>query len=354
MDRYRLAVIEGDGIGREVIPEGLAAIRAAAEVTGSFVIETIDHPWSCEYYAKHGRMMDDDALDRLRDSDAIFLGAIGFPGVPDHVSLWNMLLPLRQAFDLSVNLRPMRLLPGIPGPLRDRTPEQVDMVVVRENTEGEYCGIGGRLRAGTQDEVVMQTAVFTRKGTERIVRYAFDLAMQRDRTLISATKSNALNHSMVFWDEVVAAVAPDYPEVRVQGMHVDALAALMILHPDRVDTIVASNLFGDILTDLGAALMGSLGLAPSANIDPTNTHPSLFEPIHGSAPDIAGRGIANPMATVWAGSMLLDHLGQTEAAALLMRAVEHVALAGPRTPDLGGTASTHELGEAMVAAIRAA
>ena len=354
MDTYRLAVIAGDGIGREVVPEGTAAIRAAAEVTGSFAIETVDYPWSCEYYAAHGRMMDDDALGRMRGSDAILLGAIGFPGVPDHVSLWNMLLPLRQAFDLSVNLRPMRLLPGITGPLRDRTPADVDMVVVRENTEGEYCGVGGRVRAGTADEVVTQTAVFTRRGTERIVRYAFELAMTRDRTLMSATKSNALNHSMVFWDEVVAMVAPDYPDVRVQGMHVDALAAFMILHPERVDTIVASNLFGDILTDLGAALMGSLGLAPSANIDPTDTFPSLFEPIHGSAPDIAGRGIANPMATVWAGSMLLDHLGESDAAALLMRAVEQVALAGPRTPDLGGTASTHDVGSAMVAAIRGA
>jgi tartrate dehydrogenase/decarboxylase/D-malate dehydrogenase len=354
MDTYRLAVIEGDGIGREVVPVGLAAIRAAAELTGSFAIETTSYPWSCEYYATRGRMMDGDALERMADSDAIFLGAIGFPGVPDHVSLWNMLLPVRQAFDLSVNLRPVRMLPGIPGPLRDRTPEEVDLVVVRENTEGEYCGVGGRVRAGTPDEVVTQTAVFTRKGTERIVRYAFELARTRDRTLVSATKSNALNHSMVFWDEVVADVAPDYPDVAVRGMHVDALAALMVLHPERLDTIVASNLFGDILTDLGAALMGSLGLAPSANIDPTGRHPSLFEPIHGSAPDIAGRGVANPMATVWAASMMLDHLRQPEAAGLLLRAVERVALEGPRTPDLGGTASTQELGDAMLAAIRGA
>ena len=351
MDTYRLAVIEGDGIGREVVPEGLAAVRAAAQVTGSFAITTVDHPWSCEYYATHGRMMDDDALPRLADSDAIFLGAIGFPGVPDHVSLWNMLLPVRQAFDLSVNLRPIRMLAGIPGPLRDRTPADIDFVVVRENTEGEYCGVGGRIRAGTPDEVVTQMGVFTRKGTERIVRYAFELARTRDRTLVSATKSNALNHSMVFWDEVVAAVAPEYPDVSVRGMHVDALAALMVLHPERMDTIVASNLFGDILTDLGAALMGSLGLAPSANIDPTRRHPSLFEPVHGSAPDIAGRGIANPMATVWAASMMLDHLGQPEAAGLLMRAVERVALDGPRTPDLGGTASTRDVGQAMVDSI---
>jgi tartrate dehydrogenase/decarboxylase/D-malate dehydrogenase len=354
MDTYRLAVIEGDGIGREVVPEGLSAIRAAADVTGSFAVSTVSYPWSCEYHATHGRMMDDDALERLADSDAILLGAIGYPGVADHVSLWNMLLPVRQAFDLAVNLRPIRLLPGIPGPLRDRTPEDIDFVVVRENTEGEYCGAGGRIRAGTPDEVVTQTGVFTRRGTERIVRYGFEVARTRGGSLISATKSNALNHSMVFWDEVVADVAVDYRDVSVRSMHVDALAALMVLHPDRLDTIVASNLFGDILTDLGAALMGSLGLAPSANIDPTRAHPSLFEPIHGSAPDIAGRGIANPLATVWATSMMLEHLGQPEGAALVMGAVERVALDGPRTPDLGGQATTRQVGQAIVDAIHAA
>jgi tartrate dehydrogenase/decarboxylase/D-malate dehydrogenase len=320
-------------------------------VTGSFAIETVDHPWSCEYYATHGRMMDDDALERLADSDAIFLGAIGFPGVPDHVSLWNMLLPVRQAFDLSVNLRPIRMLEGIPGPLRDRTPADIDFVVVRENTEGEYCGVGGRIRPGTPDEVVTQTGMFTRKGTERIVRYAFELARTRDRTLISATKSNALNHSMVFWDEVVAAVAPEYPDVTVRGMHVDALAALMVLHPERMDTIVASNLFGDILTDLGGALQGSLGLPASANLNPERAHPSMFEPVHGSAPRRAGEGVANPMAAVWAAALLLDHLGEREAGALVMAALRHVAKHGPRTRDLGGSAKTSEVGEAIAAAI---
>jgi tartrate dehydrogenase/decarboxylase/D-malate dehydrogenase len=349
MERYRCSIIAGDGIGREVVPEGLRAIRAAADVTGSFGIETVEHPWSCQWYAEHGRMMDDDALDRLRDSDVIYLGAVGLPGkVPDHVSLWGLLLPIRQRFDLCINRRPIRLLPGIRGPLRDRSPADIDFVCIRENVEG----VGGRVRAGTPDEVVTQTAVFTRRGTERVVRYAFELARQRRRTLVSATKSNALNHSMVFWDEVVAAVASDFPDVAVTSTHVDALAARMILAPQLLDVIVASNLFGDILTDLGGALQGSLGVAASANIDPSGRHPSLFEPVHGSAPDIAGRGIANPMAAIWAGAMLLEHVGQPEAAALVMSALEHIAASGPRTIDLGGTASTTEVGAAVEAFIR--
>jgi tartrate dehydrogenase/decarboxylase/D-malate dehydrogenase len=354
MKRYRLSIIPGDGVGVEVVPEGLRAIRAAGEVTGAFGIDTVDFPWSCQYYAQHGRMMDDDALDRMRDSDAIYLGAIGFPGVPDHVSLWNMLLPIRQRFDLYVNLRPIRLLPGISGPLRDRTPDQIDFVCVRENTEGEYCGVGGRIRQGTPDEVVMQTAIFTRKGTERVVRYAFDLAMKRERTLVSGTKSNALNHSMVFWDEVVAEVAKDYPEVSVQNQHVDALAARMVLNPQQLDVIVASNLFGDILTDLGGALQGSLGLPASGNIDPTGRHPSLFEPVHGSAPGRAGKGLANPMAAITAAAMLLEQLGEAEGAKLIHDGVAHVALHGPRTMDLGGEARTRDVGDAVEASIRSA
>ena len=352
MNTHRLSIIPGDGVGREVVPEGLKAIRAAADVTGSFTIETVDYPWSCQYYAENGRMMDADALDRLRDSDAVYLGAIGFPGVPDHVSLWQMLLPIRQQFDLYINLRPIRLLPGIAGPLRDRGPEDIDFVCVRENTEGEYCGVGGRIRAGTPDEVVMQTAIFTRKGTERVVRYAFDLARARKQTLVSATKSNALNHSMVFWDEVVEAVSRDYPEVAVTSTHVDALAARLVLAPQMLDVVVASNLFGDILTDLGGALQGSLGLPPSGNIDPTGRHPSLFEPVHGSAPGRAGQGTANPMAAIWAASMMLEQLGETEAAGLVMRGLEHVALSGPYPKDLGGSARTAEVGDAVEAAIR--
>lgn len=350
---YRLSIVPGDGVGREVVPEGLKAVRAAAEVTGSFDFVEVDYPWSCEYYAANGVMMDADAIDRMRDSDAIYLGAIGFPGVPDHVSLWEMLLPIRQQFDLYINLRPIRLLPGIKGPLRDRGPEDIDFVCVRENTEGEYVGVGGRIRKGTPDEVATQTAIFTRKGTERVLRYAFDLARKRDKQLVSATKSNAMNYGMVFWDEVTAAVAADYPDVSVTSQHVDALAARMVLNPQQLDVIVASNLFGDILTDLGGALQGSLGLPPSGNIDPEGRFPGLFEPVHGSAPGRAGQGTGNPMAAIWAASMMLDSLGEAEGAALIMRGLEAVALNGPYTKDLGGTARTVEVGDAVVAAIRA-
>ena len=353
VDALRLSIIPGDGVGREVVPEGLKAIAAAAAVTGSFAVETVEYPWSCQYYAERGVMMDADALDRLRDSDAIYLGAIGFPGVPDHVSLWEMLLPIRQQFDLYVNLRPIRLLPGIAGPLAGRTPEDIDFVCVRENTEGEYVGVGGRIRAGTPDEVVTQTAIFTRKGTERVLRYAFDLATKRKKQVVSCTKSNALNHSMVFWDEITRLVAADYPDVEVTTTHVDALAARMVLNPQLLDVVVASNLFGDILTDLGGALQGSLGLPPSGNIDPEGRSPGLFEPVHGSAPGRAGQGTANPMAAIWAASMMLEAVGQAEAAGLVMRGLEAVALDGPRTKDLGGSARTSEVGDAVAAAIHA-
>ena len=352
MATYRLSVVPGDGVGREVVPEGLKAVHAAAETTGAFAFETVDYPWSCEYYTQHGVMMEPDALERMRDSDAIYLGAIGFPGVPDHVSLGQMLLPIRQQFDLYINLRPIRLLPGIKGPLRDRGPDDIDFVCVRENTEGEYVGVGGRIRAGTPDEVVTQTAIFTRKGTERVLRYAFELAQGRQKQLVSCTKSNALNHSMVFWDEVTDLVAADYPDVDVTTTHVDALAARMVLNPQLLDVVVASNLFGDILTDIGGALQGSLGLPPSGNIDPAGRYPGLFEPVHGSAPGRAGQGTANPMAAVWAASMMLDALGEAEAAALVMRGLEAVALNGPYTKDLGGTASTDAVGDAVAAAIR--
>jgi tartrate dehydrogenase/decarboxylase/D-malate dehydrogenase len=346
--RYRIAVIPGDGVGREVVAEGLAAMRAAGEVTGAYELETVDYPWSCEWYLEHGAMMPADGLDRLRDSDAIYLGAVGFPGVPDHVSLWGLLLPIRQGFDQYVNLRPIRLLPGITGPLVGREAADIDFVCIRENTEGEYSGVGGRLRPGTADEVALQTAVFTRRGTERVVRYAFELARTRRRHVTSATKSNALNHSMVFWDEVVAEVARDYPDVAVTSTHVDALSARMVLAPNALDVVVASNLFGDILTDLGGALQGSLGIPASGSINPARTAPSMFEPVHGSAPGRAGKGIANPIAAIWAASMLLDHLDEPEAGALVMAGLEHVALAGPRTVDLGGDATTREVGAAVV------
>jgi tartrate dehydrogenase/decarboxylase/D-malate dehydrogenase len=294
-------------------------------------------------------MMDADALDRLQGFDAIYLGAIGDPSVPDHVSVWELILPIRQRFDQYVNLRPMRLLPGVPGPLAGRTPADIDMICVRENSEGEYSGVGGRMHAGTPHEVAEQTGVFTRRGVDRIARFAFELASRRPRRrLASATKSNAMQHTMVLWDEAVEAIAADYPTVEWRKYHVDALAARMVTDPASLDVIVASNLFGDILTDLGAAVSGSLGVAPGANIDPERRHPSMFEPIHGSAPDIAGKGIANPIGAIWAGAMMLDHLGLTPAHDRIVRAIERVVgEGGPRTPDLGGKATTREVAAAI-------
>ena len=351
MKTYRIAVIPGDGVGREVIPEGLRVLRRAAEVSGSFTLSTTAYPWSCEWYLEHGRMMPDDGLDRLRDSDAIYLGAVGFPGVPDHVSLWGLLLPIRQTFDQYVNLRPVQLLDGVASPLRDRGADDVDILCIRENTEGEYAGVGSRVRRGQSDEFALQTAVFTRRGIERVARYAFGQAASRRAKVASATKSNALQYSAVLWDEVVAEVASEHPGVELTSYHVDALAARFVTAPDTLDVVVASNLFGDILTDLGGALQGSLGLPASANLDPERRYPSMFEPVHGSAPGRAGQGVANPMAAIWAGSLMLRHLGEVEAADLVMAALRHVARAGPRTRDLGGTARTSEVGEAVARAV---
>jgi tartrate dehydrogenase/decarboxylase/D-malate dehydrogenase len=352
VNRYRLAVIAGDGIGLEVIPEGLAAIRRAGEVTGSFAVDTIDYPWSCRWYLEHGAMMPPDGLTKLADSDAIYLGAVGLPGaVPDHVSLWGLLLPIRQTFDQYINLRPCQVLDGIPSPLRDRGPADIDILCVRENTEGEYSGMGGRFHRGSPEEMALQTSVYTRRGVERVVRWAFERAQERRQSLASATKSNALQYTAVLWDEIVDEVARDFPDVTVTPYHVDALAARFVTAPDSLDVVVGSNLYADILTDLGGALQGSLGLPASANLDPSRRHPSMFEPVHGSAPTIAGQGIANPMAAAWSASMLLDHLGEPEGARLVMDALRAVARRGPRTRDLGGQASTHEVGEAIVAAI---
>jgi tartrate dehydrogenase/decarboxylase/D-malate dehydrogenase len=298
-------------------------------------------------------MMPVDGLTQLADSDAIYLGAVGFPGVPDHISLWGLLLPIRKGFDQYVNLRPVELLEGIPGPLRDRGPGDIDILCIRENTEGEYSGLGGRSRAGTADEIAIQTALFTRQGVERIARYALDQARSRRKELASATKSNALQYTAVMWDEVVADVARDYPDVTVTPYHVDALAARFVTAPDTLDVVVGSNLFGDILTDLGGALQGSLGLPASANLNPERAHPSMFEPVHGSAPRRAGQGVANPMATVWAGKLMLDHLGETEAAGLVMDALRSVARSGPRTRDLGGIATTIDVGTAIADAVGA-
>jgi tartrate dehydrogenase/decarboxylase / D-malate dehydrogenase len=345
----RLAVIPGDGIGREVIPAGLAVVDAAARKAG-VRLETVEFPWSCAYYREHGRMMDGDALERMAGFDAIYLGAIGDPSVPDHVSVWEMILPVRQRFEQYVNLRPMRLLPGVRSPLAGRGPADIDMVCVRENVEGEYAGAGGRLDAGTANEWAEQTGVFTRRGIDRVARYAFALAASRPRRLLaSATKSNALQHSMVLWDEVVAGVARDYPGVTLHKYHVDALAARMVTAPQSLDVIVASNLFGDILTDLGGAVSGSLGVAPGANLNPERAWPSMFEPIHGSAPDIAGQGIANPIGAIWAGALLLDHLGHRDAHDAIVSAIERVLEEGRvSTPDLGGTATTEAVGRAIL------
>jgi tartrate dehydrogenase/decarboxylase/D-malate dehydrogenase len=348
---FRIAVIAGDGIGQEVIPPAIEVVQRAA--TGSCALEFESFPWGCEFYRRHGRMMDVDALDTLQGFDAIYLGAIGDPAVPDHVSVWELILPIRQRFQQYVNLRPMRLLPGVPSPLAGRRAAEIDMVCVRENSEGEYSGFGGRLHAGTPDEVAEQTSVFTRRGVDRIAKFAFELAARRPRRqLASATKSNAMQHTMVLWDEAVAAVAADYPSVSWRKYHVDALAARMVTDPSSLDVIVASNLFGDILTDLGAAVSGSLGVAPGANINPERTYPSMFEPIHGSAPDIAGKGIANPIGAIWAGALLLDHLGATDAHDRVVTAIERVlADGGPRTRDLGGRATTIEVAQAIASAL---
>jgi tartrate dehydrogenase/decarboxylase/D-malate dehydrogenase len=351
-NKYRVAVIAGDGIGREVVPEGIIAMEAAARRYG-FALEWREFDWSCETYAKTGRMMPEDGLDQLRSFDAVFLGAVGYPGVPDHVSLWGLLIPLRRNFQQYINLRPVRLLAGVDTPLKNRAPGDIDFYVVRENNEGEYSEIGGRLFAGTENEMAMQEAVFTRRGCDRVMRYAFELARTRKSHVTSATKSNGIIHTMPFWDERFAAVARDYPDVKTDQYHIDILTAHFVRHPDWFDVVVGSNLFGDILSDLGPAVVGSIGIAPSGNINPEREYPSMFEPVHGSAPDIAGRGIANPIGQIWSGAMMLEHFGEVDAAAAVERAIAEVlAEGGTRTPDLGGNAGTKELGAAVTAAIR--
>jgi len=344
----KIAVIAGDGIGKEVIPAGMAAIQAAVRGTDVSIAFT-ELPWGCEHYLAHGRMMADDGFERLDAYDAIYLGAIGAPGVPDGISA-AMILAIRQRFDQYVNLRPMRLLDGIASPLANRTRADIDMICVRENSEGEYSGVGGRVHRGTPHEVAQQVGVFTRHGIERILRYGFELAASRPRRLLaSATKSNALTHSMAMWDEIAEIVRKDYPAVEYRKYHVDALAARMVTHPQTLDVLVTSNLFGDILTDIGSAISGSLGIAPGANINPARTHPSMFEPIHGSAPDIAGRGIANPIGAIWAGALMLDHLGRRDVHDRIIGAIERVVASGTaRTPDLGGSATTQEVASAIV------
>jgi tartrate dehydrogenase/decarboxylase/D-malate dehydrogenase len=350
--RHRIAVIPGDGIGKEVVPEGQRVLEAAARRFG-FELAWTEFDWSCERFARTGRMMPEDGLEQLRACDAIFLGAVGAPGVPDHVSLWGLLIPIRRTFRQYVNLRPVRLLPGVRSPLADRSPAEIDMVIVRENNEGEYSEIGGRLYKGTEEELAVQQAVFTRRGCDRVMRYAFELARTRPRRHVtSATKSNGIIHSMPYWDERFQAMAREYPDVETAQYHIDILAAHFVQHPDWFDVVVGSNLFGDILSDLGPAIAGSIGLAPGGNINPEKEHPSMFEPVHGSAPDIAGKGIANPIAQIWTGAMLLEHLGHTTAAHAIVRAIEMLVAEGKTvTRDLGGKASTREVGAALASLI---
>ncbi len=355
MHDYHLAVIPADGIGREVLPEALATLEAVAHLDGGFRVHARTFDWGSERYLTRGAMMPSDGLATLERGGfhAVLLGPVGDPRVPDHVTLWGLLLPIRQGFDQYVNLRPMRLLPGVPGPLAGKGPPEVDVVCVRENTEGEYAGIGGRMRPGTPDELAIQTTVFTRKGVERIIRYAFEYARAHRRTKVtSATKSNSMQHAMVFWDEVFREVAAGYPEIDAESQLVDSLAARFVSRPESLDVVVASNLFGDILTDLGAAISGSMGLAPSANLNPERRYPSLFQAIHGSAPDIAGQGIANPIGEIWSAALLLDFLGEAEAARRMEEAIGQVLVEGRvRTGDLGGRATTRELGDAIRAAL---
>ena len=354
MAAHRIAVLAGDGIGKEVMPEGLRAVETAARKFGVDLAFT-SFDWSCDYYAKHGRMMPEDWLTQLKPFEAMFYGAVGWPAtVPDHVSLWGSLIKFRRDFDQYVNMRPCKLMPGIPSPLANRKPGDIDFVVVRENTEGEYSSVGGRMYEGTEREIVFQESVFSRKGTDRVMRFAFELARSRAaKHLTSATKSNGISITMPYWDERVELMAQRYPQVRVDRFHIDILTANFVLHPDWFDVVVASNLFGDILSDLGPACTGTIGIAPSANINPERLYPSLFEPVHGSAPDIAGRGIANPIGQIWCASMMLDHLGEPAAAAAVLGGVETVLARGgdTLTPDMGGTATTQTLGKAVADAV---
>lgn len=348
----KIAVIAGDGIGREVMPEGLRVLDEAMRKFGiALEAEHLDFA-SCDYYAKHGQMMPDDWKEQLLPKDAIFFGAVGWPAtVPDHVSLWGSLLKFRREFDQYVNLRPCRLMPGVPSPLANRLPGEIDFVVVRENTEGEYSSVGGRMYEGTEREVVFQQSVFSREGTDRVLKFAFELARKRGRHLTSATKSNGISITMPYWDERVAEMARAYPDVQCDKYHIDILCAHFVRHPDWFDVVVASNLFGDILSDLGPACTGTIAIAPSANINPEGRYPSLFEPVHGSAPDIAGKGIANPVGQIWSAALMLEHFGHVEAAAAIVTAIERVLQAGPDhaplTPDMGGKGTTVELGKAI-------
>jgi len=354
---FRIAAIAGDGIGLEVMPEGIKVVRKAAAKYG-IELEFQNFEWaSCDYYLACGKMMPDDWFEQLKGYDAIYFGAVGWPDkVPDHISLWGSLLKFRREFDQYANIRPVKLFPGVPCPLANRKPGDIDFIVVRENTEGEYSSVGGRVFEGTEHEFVLQESVFTRRGVDRILKYAFDLAQTRSRKYVTAaTKSNGMAISMPYWDERVAAMADNYPDIKWDKQHIDILCARFVLHPDRFDVVVASNLFGDILSDLGPACTGTIGIAPSANLNPERKFPSLFEPVHGSAPDIFGKNIANPIAMIWSGALMLDFLGDgpefRAAHDAIMQAIETVIAQGPKTRDLGGQGSTQEVGQAIADAL---
>ncbi len=349
--QHNIAVIPGDGIGKEVTPCGVEALKLAADIHGGFSFSFTEFPWSCDFYQKTGRMMPEDGIEILKNYEAIFLGAVGSPKIiPDHISLWGLLIPIRREMQQYINLRPVKQMSGVRSPLAH--PNGFDIVVVRENSEGEYSAVGGRIFSG-EDEVAVQNAVFSRKGCARAMRFAFEIARKRDKKfLTSATKSNGIVHTMPFWDEVFAQVARDYPEVRQTSTHIDALSAFFVTKPQELDVVVASNLFGDILTDLGAAIMGSIGIAPSANINPDRRFPSMFEPVHGSAPDIVGKGVANPVGQIWTAKMMLDFFGYEDIGALLLKSIEDTLASGVATPDLGGRASTKETTQAILAAFK--
>ncbi len=351
MKTYKIAVIAGDGIGPEVIAEGVKVLKKVAELDGSFEFEFTHFPWGCEYYLQNGCMMPEDGIETLSKFDAIYLGAVGYPGVPDHISLWDLLLKIRHEFDQYVNLRPVKLLKGAYCPIKDMGIEDIDMTVIRENSEGEYAGAGEWLNKGREDEVVLQTGVFTRKGCERIIRYAFELARQQGKSVTSISKGNALNYSMVFWDSVFEEVSKEYPEVKTQSLLVDAACMFFVKNPQRFEVVVTSNLFGDIITDLGAAISGGMGLAAGANINPERKFPSMFEPVHGSAPDIAGKGIANPLASIWSVSQMLDFFGYEDWGKKVLDAIEKLMVENVKeelTPDMGGTGSTSSVGDGVI------
>jgi tartrate dehydrogenase/decarboxylase/D-malate dehydrogenase len=355
MAKHKIALIPGDGIGKEVLPEGVRVLEAAAR-RFNFQLEFTDFDWSCDRFAKTGKMMPDDGMETLKGFESIFLGAVGWPGVPDHVSLWGLLIPIRREFDEYVNLRPVRLFEGVPSPLANRKPGEIDFWVVRENTEGEYSSIGGRMFQGTDDEMAIQQAIFTRKGVDRVLKFAFEFASTtKKKHVTSATKSNGIIHTMPFWDERFAEMRKKYPNIKADQYHIDILTAHFVRNPDWFDVVVGSNLFGDILSDLGPALTGSIGVAPSGNINPERKFPSMFEPVHGSAPDIAGKSIANPIGQIWSGAMMVRHLGYPEAAEAIERAIAaSLVEGGPRTRDLGGNGDTKTVGAAIAELVKTA